>query len=486
MPARIACFLIPRFPLAARLRGQPDLADEALVLLEGQGPAARVLSASAAAEARGVRAGHSLPQARGLWPRLLAQDRDAASEESARRDLRDIAERFSPLVEELAPGAVALDIPAGGETALAHAAVRRAKTLGLPLSVGVAGGVTAARIAAQAARESVHIVPAGRDRDFLAPLSLDHLCPAPETAGIFHRWGLRTMDDLAQIPLSKIIDRLGPEGRRLHASARGVDDRPLLPRRPPPALWEEAAWEWPVMTLEPFLHGAFLLLERLSGRLAAAGFSARRWDMSLSLDPEGKDERALDLGAPTREAAPVLALARRQMEAFPPAAPVVGLRFSAQPEGTRHAQGDLFAPPALPPDQLGPALARLEALLGPDRVGAPRAVDGHRPERHQLAPFAPPPFRPLENNPPGVKAVRALRPAAPAAVSLRAGRPSFLRGPLSGPVRRASGPWKMEEGWWTHAPARRDYWDLELAEGALCRVYHDALKKSWFVDGIYD
>ena len=57
---------------------------------------------------------------------------------------------------------------------------------------------------------------------------------------------------------------------------------------------------------------------------------------------------------------------------------------------------------------------------------------------------------------------------------------------ISGAVRVAAGPWRMEEGWWTSDPADRDYWDVELSDGALYRVYRDRASGSWFADGIYD
>jgi hypothetical protein len=34
---------------------------------------------------------------------------------------------------------------------------------------------------------------------------------------------------------------------------------------------------------------------------------------------------------------------------------------------------------------------------------------------------------------------------------------------LSGEVRIASGPWRLEEGWWTDTPSMREYWDARGA-----------------------
>ncbi|HQR66145.1 MAG TPA: hypothetical protein PLB02_02015, partial [Thermoanaerobaculia bacterium] len=140
------------------------------------------------------------------------------------------------------------------------------------------------------------------------------------------------------------------------------------------------------------------------------------------------------------------------------------------------------------------------------RVGSPRTVDGHRPERFALVPWAPPP-PPVERRPPregrGLLAVRVLRPALPLEVILdedggasRLPRPVSLRmlanetakgmPEIAGAVRVASGPWHLEEAWWTGGGVARDYWDVELAAGPLCRIYRDTKSGDWFADGVYD
>ena len=60
----------------------------------------------------------------------------------------------------------------------------------------------------------------------------------------------------------------------------------------------------------------------------------------------------------------------------------------------------------------------------------------------------------------------------------------ILREP--GTVRVAAGPWNLEEGWWSAAPASRDYWDVELSGGGLYRVYRDRARDKWYADGMYD
>ena len=35
-------------------------------------------------------------------------------------------------------------------------------------------------------------------------------------------------------------------------------------------------------------------------------------------------------------------------------------------------------------------------------------------------------------------------------------------------------------------PTDRDYWDIELSDGALYRIYRNRTDGAWFADGIYD
>jgi len=57
---------------------------------------------------------------------------------------------------------------------------------------------------------------------------------------------------------------------------------------------------------------------------------------------------------------------------------------------------------------------------------------------------------------------------------------------IEGSVKVAAGPWNLEDAWWSEEPVARDYWDVELAEGGVYRVYRERASGGWFVDGIYD
>ena len=203
----------------------------------------------------------------------------------------------------------------------------------------------------------------------------------------------------------------------------------------------------------------------------------------------------------------LLSLLRLDLQAKPPGAAVTGFTLSAHPDRPRQGQLTLFGPEEISPDRLATALAKLFALLGEGRLGAPRTVDGHRPERLALVPFAPPP-PPLVRRDPrggrGLLAVRVLRPPVPLEVivsdtfrpvSVRPlpgagdngdGRPGPKPPEIRGAVRVASGPWGVEEAWWTGEPMLREYWDVELSGGTLARLFRDPKSGDWFADGVYD
>jgi len=139
---RLACLAVPLFPLAARLRAEPELAREAVAVVEGQGPAARVMAATRPARRAGVRAGSTLAQARATLPGLAARGRDSEAERAAAEALLDVAGRFSPRVEDALPGLVFLEADglgrrfpgSDGERDLGRALARAAREAGLPAS----------------------------------------------------------------------------------------------------------------------------------------------------------------------------------------------------------------------------------------------------------------------------------------------------------------------------------------------------------------
>ncbi|HXA19161.1 MAG TPA: DNA polymerase Y family protein [Thermoanaerobaculia bacterium] len=535
---RLACFYVPMFVLAARLRSEPDLLNEAVGIVEGNGNNAHIVAATRRARKKGIQPGLSLAQARSLLPKLIARGRDSECERTAQEALLEVAETFSPRVEDAGEGLVFLDVtgmerhfagddesdnrqPTTDNTSpelhLARAALRACDAISLPARVGIAGSKLAARVAAELPKSPTVVAP-GQEATFLAPLPLTRLSPELEAAAMLHRFGLSSIGDLARLPESEIASRLGEVGRELHWAARGIDPRPLMPRPLPSEFREGMELEWPLVALEPFLFIANAALDRLSKRMEIQGFACKRLEFTLTLDPDGYDARGIDLPAPTRDVKTMLTLMRLDLEKTPPGAPVAGFSFVAHPDRPRRAQLSLFGPSAVSPETLATTIAKLISILGDGRVGMPMTVDGHLPERYAINLFSPPPPPDLRRTPArarGLLAVRTFRPPIPIEVTTREAqgddvqiatirsladvisdtrppapdsRPRVEAGgkvEIAGTVRICSGPWRVEEGWWSDRPDIREYWDVELERGGVYRVFRGSAAE-WFVDARYE
>ena len=63
---------------------------------------------------------------------------------------------------------------------------------------------------------------------------------------------------------------------------------------------------------------------------------------------------------------------------------------------------------------------------------------------------------------------------------------SARRPRIEGRIRVASGPWRLEDEWWSEDAIERDYWDIELAGGGLYRIFRQRATGDWYADGVYD
>jgi protein ImuB len=432
------------------------------------------------------------------------------------------------------------------EPRLANALAQRAAHLGLDAHVGVAGSKVAAHIAARNGG-GVTVIPHGEEAGLLAPVPVTLLEPSPALAATLQRWGIRCIGDLAALPASAVGARLGAEGVQLVRQARGEDEYPLVPR-PLPLYFEEGIdLDYGIDGIEPLLFVLRGLLDRLTARLAVRGFLCGDLRLSLRLATRGRDERTVTVAAPSNHVKALLTLVRLQLEAHPPVAAIEAFRIAIVPERLRAAQLDLFRPNGPAPGQLAVTLARLSAICGADHVGTPVVADSHRPDAYGLASFVgsvdklqqtlrdgpekmgPPQgerkyffeshnrtVRPEEPPSPGgvskpalspveggmvarhstgigngagyiPLALRAIRPPRSVAVFCERDRPAFVRGEsFAGRVVHAAGPWRVHSEWWSDGCYARDYYDMQLSDGCVYRLYCDLTTHSWLVDGVYD
>ena len=401
----------PHLSLRLALGRDPD-PGEVVVLGGRPWDAARVLDHSPAAGVLGVRRGQPLGTAHSLAPEALFLPPDAVRLAGPLEAALEALGTLAPAVEgEVAPaapsfGRVLIGIEGltrlwGDETEL----TRRALALVAPWLPGQPRtGIGNTRFgAAVVARVGAGAIPIGGWREeaaFLAPLPLALLPATTETQERLRVLGLRWMGELAALDHSAVIARFGTEGAGLHDLVRGLDRRPLRPRRPLQRLFVEAVLEPAAETLEPLRFVLRQLCGTLCEQLSARGAGAARATLTLTLDPPRRQSRPDILcyrqALPELAAAPGLLerLLMARLEAEPPGAPVerLGLELEgAMPEAGQ--QLALFDRQPAHAASLGWQLASLAIRFGEGRIlratsGDPEALIAE--QRFQWHPAAEP------------------------------------------------------------------------------------------------
>lgn len=489
-------------PLVAHCRFDPRLADLSLALTQTSSPRSPIIALTTSAMAAGVVPGMTVAQGRAICDGLRVRPLVPAAVDAAVATLADVAGTMSSRVEIGADGNVFLDCEGtaklcASESELATVLAARSARQALPAWVGIADSKLGAAIAARHS-SGVAIIPPGGTRGFLAPLPLRVLEPDLVTANVLASWGIRRIGDLAALPAGAVAHRLGPGGARLLQRARGEDEAPLTGRPLPKRFSEGWALDYSIDRLEPLMFVFRRLIDNLLRRIALHGFGCAELEIRFRLEGGGREVRVITSAAPSVDAKTLLMLVRAHFEKQPPEGPMTDIAIDALPARLKSIQLDFLKPCGPAPSALAEVVARLAILCGPDRVGVLRRSDSHRPDAMSVATFqglqdgrrartvAPSPC-PSGSAPVVRMAMRALRPALPLEVFETRSQLDYVRGAgFGGRVVHVGGPWRLRGEWWTEDPFAREYYDVELSDGGVYRVYCDLRTRCWFADGVYD
>lgn len=426
--------------------------------------------------------------------------------------LEAVARACSPRVETHGADVVVCDAMGltrviGMPAVIAEEMRRMAWEREVGVRIAIAGSKTAAWLLAHS-RPGTTIVSAGEEARRLERLPLSALLSLPDTLrrtkkadtlAIFDRWGLVTLGDLARLPRADVLSRTGPIGVRLHQAACGEDDAPMVPADEAPRYVERMELEWPVEGLEPLSFVLARMCDALSATLARADRGAVTLTTRLRLVTKATHERTLTLPSPMRDSKTLRTLILLDLEAHPAPAGIDVVEVECGVTPGRIAQGSLLAYTVPTPEDLSTLIARLSALVGDTRVGAPVVVDTHNPRVSSMKPFALGTQAPRTEHPalstqhqaPST-AIRRLRPALPVRVQVERGRPVRValseRSESKGVVMTAAGPWRTSGHWWTSDALTwdRDEWDVALDSGVVYRLARDRQTDRWELEGEVD
>lgn len=280
-----------------RLRGRP-------IAVGGE---KRGIIAAASYEARrfGVHTPMPTARARKLCPKLIILPGDYEKYERFSRWMFSYAYDFTPDVEITSIDEGYFDLTGTRKPPGEIAEILR-QAIGQGLKITVSEGLGANKLVSQIASKlhkpaTFLQVPPGRESVFLQPLP-HHWLPGigPVTAGRLQAAGLSRIGQLAGTPIDLLELLLGSQAPQIHAFARGIDDRPVIPARAP-ALSYGSQETFPVdVTDDEYLQAVLQrMADRLMAKVRADGKSVRTLTVRVRYNDMQEDQRSESLPEPT-------------------------------------------------------------------------------------------------------------------------------------------------------------------------------------------
>ncbi|CAB4757095.1 MAG: DNA polymerase IV [Actinobacteria bacterium] len=292
-------------------RDNPELKGKAVVI--GMGVRGVVSAANYEARKFGIHAAMPVGRARRLAPHAIFLPVDMARYQEVSSHIMEIFESFTPWVEPISLDEAFLDVSGvqrllGTPREIATAIRAKIESQeGITCSVGIAPSKFIAKLASQHCKPNGMLeITADRILTFLHPLPIKAMWGVgPKTAETLERLGLRTIEDIANLPRTTLIRALGEaSGASLYELAWGRDYRDVSPQDAEKSISAAETFpqdlDDPTQILTEFLR----LTERASARLRDkdlfaktvsikvrfADFSTINRSKTLSLPLEGTHE----------------------------------------------------------------------------------------------------------------------------------------------------------------------------------------------------
>jgi DNA polymerase-4 len=295
----------------------------------------------------------------------------------------------TPLVEGISIDEAFLDVGGLGKIAGTpeEIAVRLRQQVrqrvGLPITVGVARTKFLAKVASRVGKpDGLLVVPPERELEFLHPLPVEMLWGVGEvTAGKLHRWGIRTVGEVAELREGALVSLLGPAaGRHLHALAHNRDPRPVRVGRRRGSIGSQRALGFRPRSQEEVDGILAGLVDRVTRRMRAADRLGRTVVLRLRFADMTRATRSHSVPRPTSHTQTILGVARSLMAEARPLIDEKGLTLVGIAVGNlnngdyvqlelpldAHSGGGLDAAMDAVRDKFGTLALTRGALLGKD------------------------------------------------------------------------------------------------------------------------
>lgn len=281
------------FYVSVEMRRHPELVGRPVVV---GGSGARGVVAAANYEARryGVFSAMASSQAKRLCPQAVFLPGDHAHYAEVSREVHEIFDSITPLVEPIALDEAFLDVSGAvrlfGDGADIGARIRNEvrERLDLPCSVGVAATKFIAKLASKAAKPvatrdgvrdglGVLRIHPGAELEFILPLPVKAVWGVgPATLEKLVGVGIHTVGDLAAIDLDVLEGLIGvAHARHLHDLAHARDDRDVVSEREAKSIGNEETFSTDLTSVEDVRVQVVRLADNVAQRCRNEGLLPR-------------------------------------------------------------------------------------------------------------------------------------------------------------------------------------------------------------------
>lgn len=331
------------------LRGQP-------VIVGGSRKRGVVSTASYEARPFGVHSAMPMSQAIRLCPQACVVPVRMEVYSAVSRQIMDILDGYSPLVEPLSLDEAFLDMTGAerlfGPPERMAEAIRadiRAAT-GLTGSVGIASNKFLAKLASDLNKpDGITLVPFGAERAFIAPLPVRRLWGVgPKAAARLEALGLFSIGQVAAADPGWLRLELGSLGDHIGALSRAEDQREVVCGRERKSIGSERTFETDLRGRRPVEVQLRRQCERVAQDLRRKGIRARSVRVKLRYSATfqlATRDAALPMACDDSDS--LFSTARRLLDRLELDAPIrlVGAAAFDLTEPGQPVQGDLFAGP---------------------------------------------------------------------------------------------------------------------------------------------
>lgn len=115
----------------------------------------------------------------------------------------------------------------------------------LPISLAMSVNKLVSKVAtAEFKPNAEKLIPAGAEKEFLAPLSVDKIpMIGKQTASFLYDMGVRTVETLREMPVNFLVSAFGKHGISLWNKAHGIDTSPVVPYAEQKSISTECTFE---------------------------------------------------------------------------------------------------------------------------------------------------------------------------------------------------------------------------------------------------